>query len=263
MGVISRLRWCGNSRMASLRLCYSKSQMVLKQISDGVASLRWFSNSWMLWQVFGNLQYEICSTLFVVLLTNFMLNFHELLVRNGKKKGMTIQAFWDGNIDHVSKPIITWRMGCFFFFFLHLWSPQHFLNHGLLLLQAFMKSSTFPWSWASSSSSSSICEIFNISSIMGFFFFFFFKHLWNPQHFLDFIIYQKPLSSSQVPLCLWTCSMLFFFYLLQMFKIWEASNSLHLANSTSKTPLKPLLLRKAKSCTSFNKDMLRNYSQLS
>ncbi len=120
----------------------------------------------MFWQVFRDLQYEIYSTLFVVLLTNFMLDFHKLLVRNGKKKGMTIQAFWDVIIDHVSKPIITWTMGCFFFFFFfkHLWNPQHFLNHRLLLLQAFMKSSTFPRSWASSSSSS-ICEILHISSI--------------------------------------------------------------------------------------------------
>jgi hypothetical protein len=51
------------------------------------------------------------------------------------------------------------------------------------------------------------------------------------------------LSSSQVSLCLLTCSMFFFFYLLQMFKLWKATNSLGLGTCTFKTPLKPLLLR--------------------
>jgi hypothetical protein len=61
----------------------------------------------MLWQVFGDLQYEICSTYACCAFDQLHVGFHKLLVRNGKKKGMTIQAFWDGIIDHVSKPIIT------------------------------------------------------------------------------------------------------------------------------------------------------------
>lgn len=142
------------------------------------------------------------------------------------------------------------------------WEEEGDDYSGTLLL-IMWASPLFPRALVSSSSSSSIYEIFNISSIMGFFFFF--KHLWNPQHFFNFIIYQRPLSSSQVPLCFLTCLMFFFFYLLQMFNLWEAANSLHLANSLGpglaqahvhlRHPWNPCFWGKGKSCTSFSKDM--------
>ncbi len=181
----------------------------------------------------------------------------------------------------------------FFFFFKHLWNPQHFLDHGLLLLlQAFVKSSTCPRSWASSSSS--IYEIFNVFSIMGFFFF---KHLWNPQHFFNHGLllllqaFMKPstfpqswasssssiceilnissISSSIKNLCLLLrylyvcshaqCSFSFTYYKCLSFEkrptLFTLPTLLTLAHAHLRHSWNPCFWGKGKSCTSFSKDM--------
>jgi hypothetical protein len=156
----------------------------------------------------------------------------------GRRRGW---LFWDVIIDHVSKPIISSIIG---FFFKHLLNPQHFLDYWLLLLllllQAFMKSSTFPQSWASSSSSS-ICEILNISSISSSikYLYLLLRYLyvsWHAQCSFSFTYYKCLIFEKQ--LTLFTLPTLL------------AQAHVHLRH-----PWNPCFWGKGKSCTSFSKDM--------